>query len=226
LITDFFRAGPHVPIVEDAAQSFGASYKGIPSGKLGEISCLSFDPTKNLPNYGSGGMILTDDEHIYNLAKGLRNNGLEPGVVVSGTNSKMSEIDCANMLVKLKYFDAWQKRRDEISKFYTDNLREYVQCPIVEPGIVHAWSKYVIRTPKRDALRVFMLNNGIDVKIHYQRALTDQLPFCTTIMPSNFTSARLFAAQTLSLPLYPELLDSEVELVVDSVKRFFESDSK
>ena len=90
MMSDFFNRDLY--IIEDAAQSFGASFNGTPSGKLGTVSCLSFDPTKNLPNYGSGGMLLTDDPEIYEFLCGWKNNGKTNGIYNNvGTNSKMSE---------------------------------------------------------------------------------------------------------------------------------------
>jgi dTDP-4-amino-4,6-dideoxygalactose transaminase len=211
-----------IPVIEDAAQSFGAYYRGVPSGKLGDISCLSFDPTKNLNNYGSGGMILTDNPAIWELANDYRDNGKANEHIQSGTNSKMSEADCAQMSVKLKYFDDWQKRRAEIAEYYTGELDGLVGIPPVNMNVEHAWSKYVIHHHSRSSLYTDLLNMGVETRINYE------LPLHQHAVSFSFTSfddtgilegAENFSRTCLSLPIYPELEDYEVEYVVDAIKQ-------
>ena len=165
VITEFFGNTP--TIIEDAAQSFGAIYKGIPSGKMGDISVLSFDPTKNLPNYGSGGMILTDNIVLYETFRDLHNNGKLGGNSDPGTNSKMSESDCAQMLVKLNHFDAWQKRRAEIAEYYTQELCQMIEVLMPNEGVTHAWHKFVMRVPHRAKKRGMLNDMGVETKVHY-----------------------------------------------------------
>ena len=172
LQTEFFSA-KKLNVIEDAAQSFGASYRGIPSGKMGDISVLSFDPTKNLNNYGSGGVVLTDDARVASNILNERNNGKESEHHFSGTNSKMSEADCAQMLVKLQYFDAWQERRAQIADYYSTELLKFVTVPVATPGAVHAWHKYVIRAEHRNKLQHHMSLAGVETKIHYSQTLFD-----------------------------------------------------
>jgi dTDP-4-amino-4,6-dideoxygalactose transaminase len=163
-----------IPVIEDAAQSFGAYYRSVPSGKLGDVSCLSFDPTKNLNNYGSGGMILTDDHAIWELANDYRDNGKMNDHIQSGTNSKMSEADCAQMLVKLKYFDQWQARRKEIAEYYSEELDGLVGIPPVDMNVEHAWSKFVIHHHSRSSLYTDLLNMGVETRINYELPLHQQ----------------------------------------------------
>lgn len=231
VITEFFN-NDELVVIEDAAQSFGAYYKGIPSGKLGDVSVLSFDPTKNLPNYGSGGMVLTDDYVTYMTLKNLRDNGKEDGHVSHGTNSKMSEADCAQMLVKLKHFDAWQRRRTEIAEFYTDNLKNHVRVTEVSSDVDHAWHKFPIwledtfhnqgpvTYPARHSFQQMLTAAGVQTKVHYPTALHD-LP-CnphTSYMIGTMQCpwGEAHARTELSLPIYPELTDMEVEYVVETV---------
>jgi dTDP-4-amino-4,6-dideoxygalactose transaminase len=210
-------------VIEDAAQSFGASYKGQPSGSLGDISVLSFDPTKNLPNYGSGGMVLTDDTNVYRTLRDLRDNGKTNGHENIGTNSKMSEADCAQMLVKLKYFDAWQQRRSEIADYYTANLpSNWIDTPKVTEGTVHAWHKYVIKVMDRNSLQLHLSLKGVETKIHYEEPLYEYpvgYPFIN-YAADLYREASAFCSECLSLPIYPEMTDAEVEYVVKSVKSF------
>ena len=211
-----------IPIIEDAAQSFGAYYRGVPSGKLGDVSCLSFDPTKNLNNYGSGGMILTDDSAIWELVNDYHDNGKGNDNMQSGTNSKMSEADCAQMLVKLKYFDSWQARRKEIAEYYSEELDGLVGIPPVDMNVEHAWSKFVIHHHSRSSLYTDLLNMGVETRINYDTPLHQQsvafsfIPFDDTGV---LEGAENFSRTCLSLPIYPELEDYEVEYVVDAIKQ-------
>jgi len=222
LSTEFF-GDDDMYVIEDAAQSFGASYKGIPSGKMGTVSVLSFDPTKNLNNYGSGGMILTDDDYLNGMFRDFRDNGKNSGHEVAGINSKMSESDCAQMLVKLKYFDAWQKRRTQIADFYIKTFGDYVDILPITEGTTHAWSKFVFRTMNRNGLRMFLENRGVSTKVHYERALYDEIVGRHLLDPVMGTQweAYKFTHESVSLPIYPEMTDAEVEHVAQSVKSFY-----
>ena len=213
--------GGSFPIIEDAAQSFGAYYRGVPSGKFGDVSILSFDPTKNLNNYGSGGMILTDNIMIYESAMSLRDNGKFSDHIHSGTNSKISEADSAQMLVKLKHFDDWQKRRTDIASYYDDELSEYVDIPERNPKVEHAWSKYVIHHPYRMLLRDALDANGIETKLNYEHPLHhNAMANYSLYSDMDLRGAEEFSKTCLSLPIYPELTDVEVETIVDCIKNY------
>jgi dTDP-4-amino-4,6-dideoxygalactose transaminase len=212
--TSFFNQYK-IPIIEDAAQSFGAYYRDVPSGKLGDISCLSFDPTKNLPNYGSGGMILTDDPEIALLCYNWRDNGKISEHSMSGTNSKMSEVDCAQMLIKLKYFDDWQQRRQLIAEYYTQELSGPIRLIPIDGKVVHAWHKFVMHYPERSRLFSDLQGMGIETKIHY----TAPLHLMSLVGGHDvLAGAEEFSKTCLSLPIYPEMTYAEVEAVVDAVK--------
>jgi dTDP-4-amino-4,6-dideoxygalactose transaminase len=223
MICNFFNPDGNIKIIEDAAQSFGATYNGIPSGKLGDVSVLSFDPTKNLPNYGSGGMILTDDEEVASICYNLRDNGKLSTHVQPGTNSKMSEVDCAQMLVKLKYFDEWQRRRAEIAEFYTDYLSTYVDPILPNEGVEHAWHKYVIRVSSRDTLMNYLAGQGIQTKIHYEVPLFEhELAFdYYNYSRDVFRYGTAHSKEAVSLPIYPEMTDAEVEAVAEAVVEYY-----
>ena len=225
IMTEFFGSD-RVRVVEDAAQSFGASFNGVASGCMGDVSVLSFDPTKNLNNFGSGGMILTDDGNVNEFVKNIRDNGKYTGHEIPGINSKMSEVDCAIMTMKLKkHFDKWQARRTEIAEYYTKELQEYVEVPTTTPGAVHAWSKYVIRVPNRMMLKKHLEYNDIECKMTYTRTLYEEF-VGRSYAPVGLTSddgweCHRFTRECLSLPIYPELYDSEVEKVVKTIKEYF-----
>lgn len=221
LNVEFFNNN-EVAVIEDAAQSFGAFYKGRPSGSLGDLSVLSFDPTKNLPNYGSGGMVLTDVDGLADALKDLRNNGQHEDHVFPGSNNKMSEVDCAHMLIKLKYFDEWQQRRSEIAEFYTEQLQDIVDTPVVSPDVTHAWHKYVIRLTNRHGLKNHLSNLGIETRMHYPKALFEHHVSWQydAYNLDTYRESVAFTRECLSLPIYPELTDAEVEFIVQSVKEY------
>lgn len=219
-VSKFFN--DNVQIIEDAAQSFGATYKGRPSGSLGDISILSFDPTKNLPNYGSGGMVLTDSYDDYLFCMNLRDNGKLGTHDHVGTNSKMSESDCAQMLVKLKYFDQWQARRKQIAEYYSDHLHPWVDIPGCSDDVEHAWHKYVIRINGRHGLQMHLSSHNVETKVHYDKALYEYpagweyIDYAQDIMRESTAHSR----ECLSLPIYPEMADSEVETVVNLIQTY------
>lgn len=219
VMTEFFN--DDVFVVEDAAQSFGAKFKDIPSGKLGDVSVLSFDPTKNLPNYGSGGMLLTDNVHYADFFRNLRDNGKSDGHHSVGTNSKMSESDCAQMLVKLKYFDTWQRRRTEIAEYYISNLYQYVDILIPNEHVTHAWHKFVIRVGERNKLQQHLKQHHVDTRIHYTTPLSDL--GSTNNQDGLLRESHQLCRESLSLPIYPELTDIEVEHVVSQVKNYYKN---
>jgi dTDP-4-amino-4,6-dideoxygalactose transaminase len=217
LQTEFFNND--IFVIEDAAQSFGATYKSRPSGSLGHVSVLSFDPTKNLNNYGSGGMVLTDSYSIYESIIDLRDNGKKTHHEGFGTNSKMSEADCAAMLVKLGHFDEWQARRTAIAEYYTQELDGYVDVVGPGPDVESAWSKFVIRLTERHGLKEYLHEEGIETRFNYDKPLFE-LPVGYNFIDyarDLFRESTAFSRECLSLPIYPEMTDSEVETVAESV---------
>ena len=213
-----------VPVIEDAAQSFGAYYEGVPSGKLGDISVLSFDPTKNLNNYGSGGMVLTDNPILADILINLRDNGKHEDHGMEGTNSKMSEADCAQMLVKLKYFNQWQERRTKIAEYYNERLEKYFDLIPKNPKVEHAWSKYVVHHPYRMLISDALEAKGIETKIHYARPLSWNIVYSDRYQRNDedLSNAEEFSKTCLSLPIYPELTDGEVEAIIETIVQYSE----
>jgi dTDP-4-amino-4,6-dideoxygalactose transaminase len=218
MYTEFF-ANNSLCVIEDAAQSFGASWNNRPSGSFGDLSILSFDPMKNLPNYGSGGMVLTNNPEFYRYLLDLRDNGKHDEFISAGTNSKMSESDCAAMNVKLRYFDDWQQRRAEIAEYYDSRLGDYVTLPQTDPKVVHSWHKYVIQTDRRNELKTFLSREGVETRIHYQCPMPMQ---SSCFDGRTYQNADHLCSRVLSLPIYPELTDEEVEQVAESVIDFWE----
>lgn len=191
---------PNIDLVEDAAQSFGASWNDIPSGSIGIASCLSFDPTKNLNAFGLGGAMLTDRRNLADWVD-LHRRPHTNQWVNHGHNSQINELDAATVWWKLENrFDQWQKRRTDIANYYISNLN--VACVVPQENCTSAWHKFVIRHNNRDKLKDLLAECGIETKIHYPKTLQH--------------SQNSFTRECLSLPIYPELSDSEVEHIVES----------
>lgn len=188
---------------------------------IGQGMAISFDPTKNLPASGNGGAIVTNDRTLYDFAYSYRSNGKHDHNI-SGTNSRMSEQECAQLLVRAKYIDKWQWRRKEIRHYYLDEFKNLNLRCLSRDHMVHADQKFVIYTDKRDELLVFLTAMGIDVKVHYPKALSE-LPIANNIKvkPDMLSTSVMLTKGLLSLPIYPELTDAEVEFIVRMVKSFF-----
>jgi dTDP-4-amino-4,6-dideoxygalactose transaminase len=192
----------NVEFAEDAAQSFGASWKSIPSGAMGSASCFSFDPTKNLGAFGIGGAMLTDSNELAD-AVDLHRRPHTPQWINYGYNSQINEVDAAIVWWKLENrFDGWQQRRTDIAEYYINHLNEYTDIVKPHKHCASAWHKFVIKHRNRDNIKSKLSEFGVDTRIHYPRTLSG--------------SENLFTKSCLSLPMYPELSDSEVEHVVKS----------
>jgi dTDP-4-amino-4,6-dideoxygalactose transaminase len=199
----------------------GAQHWLVADGNIGLGMSISFDPTKNLPSSGNGGAIVTNDLDLYNFALRYRNNG-KPNFDFVGSNTKLSEHDCAHLLVRANYIDFYQYRREEIRKYYCSQLRDYVSC-LSDSDIPHANQKFVLYSPEhRNDLHSHLMASGIESKIHYDYTL-GELKTAETIKfkPNMMSISCMLTRGVLSLPIYPELTDGEVEFIAKSVKDFF-----
>lgn len=212
-------------VIEDAAQAMGASYKGKRVGSISDIACASFFPTKNLGAAGDGGMLFTNNDELYNLLFSFRVHGASRKYHHErlGFNSRLDEVQAAILRVKLKRLDKWNKRRRYIGGLYTRAFSGFVETPYIKDGNVHIFHQYTIKTKKRDSLTQFLRENGIATAVHY--------PIPCHLQPAlkwlgykkgDFPVAEEIADAVLSLPVYPELRDDEVEYVIRAVRNFFE----
>lgn len=203
-------------IIEDAAQHWlAADYSQRPVMKA-----LSFDPTKNLPNYGSGGAIACWDEYSRDWFKMFRDNG-KPHKNSYGTNSRISEVDAAQLLVKLKYLDDWQERRLEIAEYYCERFKEAPGIRVIMDKManksMHGLQKFVIEIDNRDSVRDLLLLDGVECKIHYPTPLHEMEPYANFPGPTIIGAASALARRVLSLPFYPELTDKQTKEIADKV---------
>lgn len=200
-------------IIEDAAQHWLSN-----DGHRTFSSAISFDPMKNLPCYGNGGAIVTDYLDLMDFAKSWKQNGSLNHQVV-GTNSRMSEVDCALMLVKAEHLDQWQERRGKIARYWMERLKDTaINCLINETNVKgHAFHKFVIDLDHRDQLKAHLEKSKIETKIHYESPLHENSMFSLMPGPGMLSCASSLARRVLSLPIYPELTDGEVEYIIDQV---------
>ena len=209
-------------IVEDCAQSHGATYGGQKSGAWGNIAAFSFYPTKNLGAFGDAGMVVTNDPELSDRVRLLREYGWRQRYIseISGLNSRLDELQAAILRVKLKHLDQWNEERRKKAKIYTEMLAPLgVICPSEGFGVKHVYHLYVIRTKKRDALQEFLKKKGIETLIHYpvpihlQKAYED-LGYRQGDLPLT----EQCCLEILSLPLFPEMKEQEVEEVAEGIR--------
>lgn len=202
-------------LIEDAAQHWLAG----DCDRWGVGAAISFDPMKNLGNYGNGGAVVTNDRELYNYARGWCNNGKSTGHAEIGTNSRMSEVDCAQLMVKAHYINNWQARRASIAKQWIDQFTDSpVRCLIDETNFdTHSFHKFVVDIDNRDTVLKKMRDKGVDVKIHYAHPLHELPAYQHYQGPNMLSAASSLSRCCLSLPIYPELTDSEVEYVASSL---------
>jgi dTDP-4-amino-4,6-dideoxygalactose transaminase len=201
-------------VIEDAAQHWLAA----DCTRLGRAAAISFDPMKNLPAYGNGGAVLTNDADLYRWAQSWKNNG-KPTHHDAGTNSRMSELDCAHMLVKTHYIDAWQKRRGEITNYWRDRFRgSSIRCLINRDNYHdHAFHKFVIDIDQRDILQRNLAIRGIETRVHYSQPLHEIDVYRQWPGPDILSTGSALCRRVVSLPIYPELTDLQVEYIADQV---------
>ena len=200
----------------------GAQHWLIADGNIGTAMAISFDPTKNLNASGNGGAIVTNNQALYEFANQWRDNG-KPHHFYSGTNSKMSEIDCAHILVRAKYIDEWQERRKEIRQYYIEQFKHIQPLRCLSAGFeTHADSKFVVYAgPERNDLVKWLERKDIETKIHYKIPLSE-LPIADDMVkPDLMSTSTMLTRSLLTLPMYPELTDAEIETVANAVCTYY-----
>lgn len=214
-------------IVYDGAQAIGSEHYGRGIGAYGDVSTLSFYPTKNLGGCGDGGMALTNSEDIYKLARSLRFHGQGDigrdstyAYEHVGYCSRLDEFQAAVLRVKLRHVREWNKRRNWIAERYIDGLKGLpLQLPVSKPENYHIYHQFTVRLEQRDQLAAKLSARGIGSKVFYPSPL--HLEYAYTSLGykrGDFPEAEKAAAQVLSLPMFPELTDEEVQVVIAAVR--------
>lgn len=174
---------------------------------------------KNLGNYGNGGAIVTDDQELLNYARGWTDNGKSTGHAEVGTNSRMSEVDCAQLLVKAKYINDWQARRRYIAHYWMYKFKDSpVRCLINETNFdTHSFHKFVVEIDNRDEVAKKLKERGIETKVHYAHPLHELPAYQHYQGPDMLSAASSLSRRCLSFPIYPELTGDEVEYIASQV---------
>ena len=220
-ILDLARARG-IPVVEDACQAIGALYRGRSVGTLGDLGALSFYPTKNLGGLGDGGAILVGDPALAETLRRRRNGGQSDRYrqEVAGINSRLDELQAAVLRVGLRHLGAWTERRRALAALYLRELEGTpLSLPREQPWALSVHHLFVVRHPKRDALRAALSERGIGTLIHYPIPLHLQPAFAAfRDRDRRRPVVETATAELLSLPLYPELSDEQALAVVASLR--------
>lgn len=221
-------------LVEDAAQAFGAAWNGQPAGGLGDMAAFSFYPTKNLSAFGEAGLVTTCSEELSERAAMLRTHGMRRRYYHDeiGWNSRLDSLQAAVLEVKLRYLPRWNEDRRQIARGYDQRFKnaglsaattqDGIVLPWTDPRATHVFHQYVIRAPRRDALRRFLTDRGIGSEIYYPLPLHLQTSLAHLgYKPGDFPVSERAAEEVLALPMYPDLRPDEQDIVVDAIRAFY-----
>jgi dTDP-4-amino-4,6-dideoxygalactose transaminase len=217
-------------VIEDAAQAIGAADgEKRRACSIGDIGCLSFFPTKNLGAFGDAGMCVTNDAALAAKLAMVRVHGMEPKYYhqLVGGNFRLDEIQAVVLSIKLKHLDAWTLGRKENACFYYEafertGLKGTVTLPAALPGVRHIYNQFVVRFPQRDALKKYLGECGVGSEIYYPVPLHQQQCFAPLgYQTGDFPESERAAAETLALPIFPELSREQLQYVVDCIAHFY-----
>jgi dTDP-4-amino-4,6-dideoxygalactose transaminase len=215
-----------IPVVEDASQAQGATYKGQRAAGWGRITPMSLGPVKNLGCYGDGGVILTNDDALARIVKLLRVHGqaVKYDHRMHGWNSRLDELQAAVLRVKLRSLDGDNARRAAIAAEYSRVFGGLpLKLPVAFPDRSSVYHQYVVETPHRDTLRKFLSGKGIGTGIYYPLPLHKHQAWKSRRLPRYvLPEAERYGSQNLALPVFAELDDSEASYIAACVREFFE----
>ncbi|HVB55648.1 MAG TPA: DegT/DnrJ/EryC1/StrS family aminotransferase [Candidatus Acidoferrales bacterium] len=220
-----------LPVIEDAAQSIGARYRGEAVGNLGAMGCFSFFPSKNLGGAGDGGMITTNDQKLAERLKLLRVHGSRKKYEyeIVGINSRLDALQAAILRVKLRHLEAWTEGRRRNADRYRALFAEFaltkqVTLPQVPAERTHVYNQFVIRVTERDVLRAFLKERGIPTEIYYPSPLHLERAFqYLGYNAGAFPAAEAASKQVIALPIYPELREEQQRSIVSAIAEFYET---
>ena len=211
-------------VIEDAAQSITSEYKTRKAGSIGTAGCFSFFPSKNLGGIGDGGIVVTNDEQLYNQLLIMRNHGSKPKYYHSyiGGNFRLDPIQASALLVKLPHLDKWSQKRRDNAAYYNKKFEGTVAgTPYISPDCVTIYNQYCIRVPQRDKVVEHLRASNIGCEIYYPVPM--HLQECFRYLGyknGDFPQSEKAAKEVLALPIYPELTDEMKDCVVEGVLEF------
>ncbi|TAK29853.1 MAG: DegT/DnrJ/EryC1/StrS family aminotransferase [Chloroflexota bacterium] len=210
-----------IRVVEDCAQSHGARYKGRRTGAHGDFGCFSFYPTKNLGAIGDGGMLVTDDPALHERVRLLREYGWQRRYVsvIEGTNSRLDELQAAILRVKLRYLDEDNAKRSSHAADYNRLIdAPALRLPTVAAWAEHSFHQYVVRSSQRDELAAFLRKRGVATLVHYPVPVHLQPGYSSShVNAGGLAVTERAASEVLSLPMYPELTEEQLECVAHAI---------
>ena len=213
-----------IEVVEDCAQAAGAELRGRPAGTIGRLGCFSFYPTKNLAALGDGGAVLTDDDELAKRLRLVRQYGQAERYrhVAVGVNSRLDEVQAALLRTRLPHLKRWNARRAEIAASYTNALAESAVRPLARlEERTHVFHLFVVDAPDRESLQTHLEEAGIGTLIHYPTPVHGHPPYRRLGEgPVPLAVAERFCSRILSVPLYPELRDDEVERIAEALHTY------
>ena len=206
-----------MPVIEDAAQSFGASYKGRKSCNLSTIACASFFPSKPLGCYGDGGAIFTNDDELAKVMRQIARHGQDRRYhhIRVGVNSRLDTLQAAILLAKLDIFDDEMRLRQEVAARYNALLNDAgIASPYIEPHNISAYAQYTVRVKDRDAAQKILADAGIPTAVHYPIPLNKQPAVADDTV--SLPIGDLVAEQVMSLPMHPYLSEIDQSKIVNA----------
>ncbi len=209
-------------VIEDAAQAHGAKWRGRRAGSMGDIACFSFFPSKNLGAYGDAGAVVSNDTDLIERIRMLANHGRREKYLhdFEGVNSRLDGLQAAILSVKLKHLEAWNQARRKHAARYLQLLDGLdIGLPAIQPDSEPVWHLFVVRTPDRDRLAAALKADGIATGIHFPVPLHRQ-PACTYlgIPEGSLPVTERAATEVLSLPIYAEITDQQIDLVAGAIR--------
>jgi len=214
----------NLKVIEDCAQTHGAKYNGKRVGSIGDVGCFSFYPTKNLGAIGDGGALVTNDDQLAGKIKLLREYGWKERYISSkeGWNSRLDELQAAILHVKLKHLDEDNFRRNKHAKIYFDLLKYLpLESPKTRSNCSHVFHLFVIKTEQRDKLRDYLQKNGVNTTIQYPVPVHKQKYFQKMCSEKSLPMTEQVTKNILSIPMYPELEEKEINKVSNILKDYF-----
>ncbi len=206
-----------IPVIEDAAQSTGALYKGKVVGGIADITCFSFYPTKNLSCWGDAGAVTTNNDDVAEKIKELRNHGQSKRFQIEtiGWNSRMDTIHAEVLCRKLIHLDKWNAKRKQIAQWYNDEFKDRVKVPYPNQHSLHVYHQYVIRSPRMPAIKDYLNRREIQARTYYPTPLHKTKTYA---QEGNFAHAEIASDTGLAIPVHQWLTEQDIDVIIKTVK--------
>lgn len=216
----------HLAVIEDCAQATGAEYRGKKVGTLGDFGCFSFFPSKNLGGIGDGGMVTANSPEKLERIRMLRGHGSKVKYYHDclGTNSRLDEVQAAALRVKLRYLDGWNEQRRRVAARYHECLKDQIGLPAEAADCRHVYHQFTTRVPQRDQMKSYLETQGVGTMIYYPVSLHQQRAFqALGYRDDDFPVTRTAQEEVLSLPMFPELQDGQIDEIAAAVRSFLKT---